>query len=105
MIDSEWGGSTVTIVLGDDENEGEQFQMPLDFIPRIGDLVEVSSMRDDHGNYLNKHPAQNNYRKILKGVVTRVSHDLWEEGYCPDGGRPTNKYKQYVTVFLSPAKG
>jgi hypothetical protein len=76
--------STVHFILGEDEDTaGATFQTTLEFIPRVGDSVEIVSQRDGKGNYMNEGAASHERpksRDVLKGKVSRVEHIIEERG-------------------------
>lgn len=95
--------STVHFYLGgDDESAKCSWQTQVDFVPRVGDLVEIYTSRDEKGNYMNAdakgwdHPKS---RKVMKGKVSRVEHVIEERGRSSK----ENTVLQFVGVFLEEA--
>lgn len=94
--------SIVNIYLGDDQDAAtESTQVPLDFVPRVGDVVDFWTSRDAHGNYINEgKPAfENAMRNPIRGRVTRVVHTIEERGRSS----ADHLWVQHVDVYLEAA--
>jgi len=92
--------SAVNFYLGEDEDSAEAiWSRSVEFLPRVGDIVEIHSERDKNGNYLNagaKAADRMKSREVMRGRVTRVEHFIQERGRNSDECYLT----QSVDVFL-----
>lgn len=78
--------------------EGEFVQVPVSFIPRVGDHVSLYSHRDSNGRYLNQGAqvdAAMQFREVGRGFVTRVEHEIEEKGRSPE----EHHWVHHVHVF------
>lgn len=104
MFRPETGHSMVTFILGNEEEipDGEQheFGCPVDFIPRVGDEVNIMTTRDRNGNYLNEHlplGQRNKFRNVIsKAAVIRIVHYIDETG----NNSRDHRWQQSILVYL-----
>lgn len=76
--------------------------MPLDFLPRVGDFIDLWTSRDEHGNYYGEDRNKGRFltpmRNVIKGKVTRIEHVIEERGM----GSNDHSWVQHVNIYTEP---
>ena len=71
-------------------NDGAYYQVQLEWLPRVGDLIDLYSALDA----LSKHPPRHFYEVV---AVMHEVHDVTEKS------NPVSKGAHWVNVFVKPS--